>query len=110
MSKLFFDNLVKFGDLEQVIKNVAESEDERHELWHIVDELVHHHVLGCVFDHLPHEHHEEFLQKFHDDPADELLLHFINTRASIDFGDILKGELRNLQGSILSEVLKGTPE
>lgn len=105
MSKLFFDDLVDLSDLEKAINESVESEDERHELWHIVDELLHHHVLGCVFDHLPGEHHEEFLNLYHANPADDMLIHFINTRASIDFAELLKNELQSLQNSLLSDVL-----
>jgi hypothetical protein len=110
MSKLFFDDFVDLSDLEYAINEVSDSEDERHELWKVADELVHHHVLGCVFDHLPEEFHEEFLQKYHENPADDLLVHFINTKASIDFTEIVASELQRLQKSVLSDLIISSSE
>ncbi|MGB6882108.1 MAG: hypothetical protein WBD86_02315, partial [Microgenomates group bacterium] len=65
MSKIFYDHLIVFEEVDRYIKDTVETHEERDELWQIVDEIVHHRVLGCVLDKLPKEHHEEFLGKFH---------------------------------------------
>lgn len=101
MSRLFFDHLLNFEELQALISEVVELEEERHELWYLVDEIIHHKVLECVFDHLPHDHHEEFLQMFHKNPSDGLLIHFVNTRASVDFENTLAGHLKNIKKELL---------
>jgi len=41
MSKLFFDHLIILEDLETEIKEVAESPEEKEELWQLIDEILH---------------------------------------------------------------------
>ena len=39
MSKLFFDHLIKLDEVEVEIKKVTKTQEEREELWQIVDEI-----------------------------------------------------------------------
>ena len=104
MSKLFFDHFVVLDDVEREIKESAETHEERHELWKIVDEIVHHKVFGCIFNHLPDEHHHDFMDKFHEKPYDHSLLDYINEKIEDKIEEIIKKETKNLAAEILQEI------
>ena len=64
MSKLYYDRLIVFEEVEAEIKKVAKTSEEKEELWREVDEIIHHKLMGCVLEKLPCEHHHDFLEKF----------------------------------------------
>lgn len=107
MSRLFYDHLVCFDDLEIEIKGIAETPEEREELWRVVDEIVHHKVLGCILDKLPQEYHDEFLTRFHEAPYDEGIIVFIDDKLDIEdsIEEVIKSELRKLAEEILQELV-----
>lgn len=104
MSKIFWDNLLSLEDIEKEIKNVAETSEEKEELWGIVDEIIHHKVMGCILDKLPPRYHEEFLGKFHEAPYDETLLDYLKEKIGKNFKELLKQELGGLIYEILEEI------
>ncbi len=104
MSKLFFDHLIVLDDVESEIKESTETHEERHELWKIVDEIVHHRVFGCIFNHLPDEHHHDFMDKFDEAPHDHSLLDYINEKIEDKIEEIIKKETKNLAAEILQEI------
>ena len=104
MSKLFFDHLVVLEEVEAEIKNVAETKEERDELWDLVDGMVHHRVLDTILDNLHHSHHEEFLDKFHKAPHDESLIDYLNEKIGKNIEEIIKAEVGGLAFGILSDL------
>lgn len=105
MSKLFFDRLVELKKIDKEIRKVAKTPEEREEIWAIVDEMVHHKVMGCILDKLPRPHHEEFLEIYHKSPHDEeLLFGYLKTKAGPDIEDVIKGEIENLSSELLKEI------
>ena len=103
MSKLFFDHLIVFEELEGKIDSVAKNQEERDELWAIVDELVHHKALGLVLDKLPAKFHKEFLEKFHQAPYDEGLLDYLKEKIGENIEELLRQELGNLAYDLLAD-------
>lgn len=101
MSKLFFDHLIVLTEMEAHIKKSAATEEEKHELWEIVDEMVHHKVFDVILTHLHNRHHSEFLEKFHMSPHDDSLLDFISLKSKKDMAKIIKEELKNLEKEIV---------
>src|SRR5260221_7558774 len=71
MSRIFYDHLTNFAKIEKLIKTSATSADEKEELWKIVDEIVHHKVMGCIL--WRSEEHTSELQS-HSDLVCRLLL------------------------------------
>jgi len=106
MSKIFYDHLLVLDAISDYIKLKAQEPNEREELWRIVDELVHHRVMGCILDSLPREHHEEFLEKFTDAPFDEELIVYINGKSSKKIEDEIKKVIKELESEILKEIKK----
>ena len=81
MSKIFYDHLINFSKIEAIIKESTSSSDEKEELWKIVDEIIHHNVMGCILDNLDAKHHAEFLEKFEKAPFDDQIILFLEERS-----------------------------
>ena len=104
MSKVFYDHLIILEEVETEIKNVTETPEEKEELWKLIDEIVHHRILGSILDVLPREHHEEFLTKFHEAPHSEYLLSFLDERTEESIEEIIRKEIKNVEKELLLEI------
>lgn len=105
MSKLFFDHLIELKEIDKQIKRVAKSTEEKEELWLLVDEIIHHKVMGCILDKLPREHHEEFLDIFHKSPHDsDLLIKYLRSRTNSDIEDLIIKEINDFSLNLLDEI------
>lgn len=104
MSKLFFDHLIVLEEVEAEIKNVAQTREERDELWQLVDETVHHKVLDTILDKLHHSYHEEFLEKFHKAPYDEALLDYLKEKIGENIEEIIRNEIGTLAFELLEDL------
>ena len=107
MSKLFYDKHIKLEKLDGEIKKIVETEGERIEFWQLIDEIIHHRVLGCIFDRLPDKHHKEFLGKYHKAPHDELLFEYLIEKIGEDIGDFIKKEALLIEYELLEELGAG---
>lgn len=105
MSKLFYDNLTVFKDVNMVIKKTASSKEEQEELWVLVDEIISHRVIEKVLDNLPKDNHGEFLELFHKCPHDEVAIYgYLNGKTGKDLKKVLEDELKCLSEEILREL------
>jgi hypothetical protein len=104
MSKLFFDHLIKLDEVEAEIKKVTKTQEEKEELWQIVDEIIHHRVMGCILDKLPKKHHTEFLEKFHQAPYDEGLIAYLTEKIGENIEEIIRQEIGGLAYELLAEI------
>lgn len=93
MSKLFYDHLVDLSELERLVKKHVKDEAARHEIYQLVDEIVHHRVVGCILDKLPEHHHKEFLDHVHKRAHDESILEFLKERAVEDVEEFIRKEI-----------------
>lgn len=109
MSKLFWDHLVELEEIEGILREQELEHEEKEELHQLVDEMVHHRVLGCVLDHLPREYHEEFLNRFHAAPHDTRIIIFlqIKTPREIDIEEKIREEIQKLKDELLEELRDG---
>ena len=101
MSTLFYEHLIIIDKLDKKIKKHANSNDELQELWLYVEELIHHRVLECCLGNLPEEHHNEFLEKFHNGPHDKSLLDYLNLKIGKDVEKLIKEEIKKLSKELL---------
>ena len=104
MSRVFYDHLLELDELEEYINNVAETKEEKIELWHIVDEIIHHRVLGCVLDHLPKQHHEPFVENFKNKPHSEELIIYVNEKIEHDIEEKIRSNITKMQKELLKEL------
>ncbi len=105
MSKLFFDNLVDLTKVDREIKEATKTSIEREELWKLVDEIVHHKVMGCILDNLPRENHEEFLELFHERPHDEAaIFDYLKKKIGDNFKELIEQEIGALSSDLLHDI------
>jgi len=105
MSKIFWDRLLILEDLDREIKKIAKTQEEREEIWQLIDEIIHHKAMGCILDYLPRHHHEEFLEMFHKSPHDEdLIFGYLKEKINQNIEEILKEQLGSLAFELLGEV------
>ena len=104
MSKIFYDRLIVLDELESEIKNVAETKEERDELWDLIDQMVHHKVFDAVLGKLPQAHHEEFLNKFHKAPHNEGLIVYLKEKIGENVEELIKQEIGTLAFDLLADL------
>lgn len=101
MSKIFYDHLISLEELEKKIKRHAKTKEEREELYTLVDEMIHHKVVGCILDKLPNDHHNDFLTKFAQKPYDDSLLGYLKEKIIDDVEEFIKAEINSLSVELL---------
>jgi hypothetical protein len=105
MSKLFFDYLINLKEIDKQIKRLTNTREEREELWGLVDEMVHHKVVGCILDKMPKNNHEEFLGLFQKSPHDEkLLFDYLKETIGDNIEELIRQEIGDLSTDILNDI------
>ncbi len=104
MSKIFYENFVVLEKIEEFIESSSMSNDEKEELWKIVNEIVHHRVMGCVLENLPREHHDEFLTKAKDSPHDTTLIDYLEEKTGNKISEKIKEEIAAIEEEILKDI------
>lgn len=104
MSRLFWDEIIDTKDLEKKVSALSRSSEEKQELWALVDEIIHHKVIGCILDKLPPEHHEEFLEHFSQKPHDPKIWEMLKAKATHDIEIFIIKEVRDLADEILNYI------
>lgn len=104
MARLFYDHLIQLSEVEILIKQNASSKEEQEELWNLVEDIIHHKVLHTILDHLPRDHHNEFLEEFTKAPHDERHIQFLNDKSGKDIEDVIQNRMGHLEQEILSEL------
>ena len=104
MSKIFYDHLIVYEQIEVVINQVSQSPEEKQDLWQIIDEMIHHKVLDFLLSKLPKDSHREFMDKFLSAPHDEDLFNYLNQKIGTDVEKLVKEELASLAANILKEI------
>lgn len=78
--KIFYDHIVQIDHLMSEIHHLELEVSKKEEIAQLVDELVHHEMVGAILAHLPEEYHDEFLERFHAKPHDPTLLDYLKAR------------------------------
>lgn len=105
MSKIFYDHLIDLSHVEKEIKKHVKDPAEREELYHLIDEIVHHRVVGCILDKLPETHHKEFLTRFSTKPHDTNILKYLSDKVAVDVEYFIREETVML-GTELLQLIK----
>ncbi len=106
MSKIFYDRLIIFEEVETEIKNIAKTPEEKEELWEQIEEIINHKVFDLLLGKLPKEKHDTFLKRFEKSPHDEGILTFLTETIGEDIEEFLKIEMEKLKTEIL-QLIKG---
>ncbi|CAN5357029.1 hypothetical protein BH10PAT1_BH10PAT1_5430 [soil metagenome] len=96
--------MIRNTTLDKIIKKHAKTFDEKEELWTIVQEIVHHRVIGCVLDNLPKEHHEDFLNKLNKSDFEEDLISYLNVKSNKNMEKEIRKEVKQIESEILKDL------
>ncbi|OGM30110.1 hypothetical protein A2801_03865 [Candidatus Woesebacteria bacterium RIFCSPHIGHO2_01_FULL_41_10] len=111
MSRLFYDHLLDLDELETRVKVITKDREEQNEIFRLIDEIVHHRVVGCILNHLPEEHHEKFLVHLSERPHDKQILDFLRDKILEDIEGFIKQEIRTVAIELLKIVAdENSPE
>jgi hypothetical protein len=105
MSTLFYDHLFPCEKVEITLSKLSLSSGERIEIIEIVEETIHTKTLHIILEHLPQEHHEGFLHRFHRSPHDETHLIFLRQHAHPEIEGYIREELEKSLSPLLEELL-----
>ncbi len=106
MSKIFYDHLINLEEVILTLDGQSIDEEEKEELVGLIDQTLHHRILKLILDHLPKEHHEAFLSRFHQAPHDPGLLVFIKEKVTVNIEEVICTEACCAKKEILSEIKK----
>ncbi len=106
MSSVFYDNIIDLNKVEKAFKKHKLTVEEKEEMWKIVDEMVHHRVVGCILEKLPREHHKEFMDKFSEKPHDMAHWDYLKDRITGDVELFIKDELKLLADEVHGLITK----
>lgn len=84
MAHLFYDHLVEWKKLDDVLLSLELDKEERMTLLELAEESIHTEVLILIFEELPREHHEEFLLAFHAAPHDVMHVMYLRGKGIDD--------------------------
>lgn len=104
MSKIFYDHFIKLEEIEVEFDKLEMEPEEREELEHLVEEMVHHRVLDRILTHLPRHHHAEFLDRFHKAPHDESLIRYLDEKIERSVKEHVEEEMEKLKKEILEDL------
>ncbi len=104
--KIFYDHLINLEELIVELDGHEIAVEEREELIGLMDQTMHHQILEAILDHLPKEHHEDFLSRFHQAPHSPDLLVFIKERVTVDIESVIKDRAGKAKKEILREIKK----
>src|SRR5215207_9726178 len=104
MSRIFFDHLIILEEVESEIKNIAETSEDKEELWKLVDDIVQHRVIITILDRLPINYHEEFLSNFHTAPFHTGHLDYLNDKIEEEVTEVITREISVLKKELLKEI------
>ena len=106
MSHIFYDHLLILDEVEAEVKKTAQTAEEKEELWKLIDEIVHHRVMGKLLDKLPKDNHEDFLTRFHEAPHDDGLMDYLRQKIGENVEELIRQEIGELAYELLAEIRK----
>lgn len=80
MGSVFYDEMVDLKELLQELALVALDDRQEEEIYHHIDQIVHHELLDEILTRLPRTEHQEFLVLFAQDPGNQELWVFLESR------------------------------
>lgn len=108
MSKLFYDHLIVLEEVEIQIASSNLDRKEKGEIQQMIEELVHYRVMAKILDHLPRQHHKEFLKQFHKAPYHEGILQFLKEKLE-NIEALIKEEILTLEKELLADIKSPKP-
>jgi hypothetical protein len=105
MHALFLDHYLNIDTLEKRINSLAESFEDRSNLWEIVDGIIHYQLLSFIFSVLEPKDHQFFFDLYKQAPYDLNIVAVVKQQTDIDLAPLIKNESERLQQELL-EILE----
>jgi hypothetical protein len=102
---VFYDHLVGLDEIHQELLDFDLSVKEHYYLLNLVDSTLHHEIVALCLDCLPREHHDYFLIKFVEDPANSDLLVFLRQNDPY-VEEKIKGKSIEVKSKIVDDLRK----
>lgn len=102
----FYDHLIVLEEVTSELGLYDLPEEDRAEILSLIHHTTHQHLLNVILNHLPQEHHENFLTKFQSTPADPELLAFLKKEIKADIESEIRIQAKKIKAEILSEIKK----
>ena len=103
---IFYDHLVLIEEVTSELDLFDIDPEEKTEIIDLIDQTLHHHTLNVILDHLPKEHHQEFMAGFHAAPHNKELLSFLKAHTTVDIEAEIKKIATKVKKDILSDIKK----
>ncbi len=110
MAQLFYDHLIVIEEVIAVLDEHELTREERVEFLHLIDQTLHHEILDTICTHLPKQHHETFLTRFHMTPHDAKLLEFLQDATTVDIEKEILKTANRVKRRALSTIAKARKE
>jgi len=104
MSRVFYDKLIKLEKVEEYINRVAETNEQKQEMWGIVDSMIHYKMMDLILQKLQQDLHEDFIQEFTKKPHDKEHFTYLAKHVGEDIRTFLKLEMERFTMVILKEL------
>lgn len=104
MSRVFYDHLIVIEDFDRTIGAHVDTHEQKQELWQLIDEILHHRIMGVILDKLPQEYHEEFLESFRIAPYNTGLLDYLREKIKDDIEESIKLEAQSVLREIVGDL------
>jgi hypothetical protein len=80
-----------------------ESEEEKQELWNLIDEIVHHRVIKFFLDNLDSSHHPQFLENYFEKPHDEVHIEYLKEKVGDHIHENLTIHVKEIEKDLLTQ-------
>jgi Na+/phosphate symporter len=103
LKKPFYHYLIKIERISLEVKKAGLTKDEEKEIWNLIEGTIHTRAIDAILEKLPNEKHEEFLEKFSQQPHDLKLLDYLRQEVK-DIEAHLTKVFHSLEEEILSDI------
>ncbi len=102
--KAFYSHLIIIEDIHSALAEYEMDLAERQELLTLAEQILHHHTLNVVLNHLPAEKHDHFLNGIENDLESDQWMEFLKTEIKTDIEAAIKDQADKIKKEILTEI------
>lgn len=106
--KVFYSHLlVKYGELTATVESLEISRSEKSKALELINQTIHHEVIGAILDHIDERHHRKILTRIAAAPDDPTVLDLVNRLAADDIETALRKRIAAMHLDLMEDLLGG---